>query len=56
MLVVHYYLGMTEREAAIVLDIPVGTVKSRLSRAVQAMRAALEADDRAPVLARESTT
>ncbi|HET9345980.1 MAG TPA: sigma-70 family RNA polymerase sigma factor [Candidatus Limnocylindrales bacterium] len=55
-LVVHYYLGMTEREAATVLDIPVGTVKSPLSRAIRALRDALEADERAPVLTRESTT
>jgi RNA polymerase sigma-70 factor (ECF subfamily) len=55
-LVVHYYLGMTEREAATVLDIPVGTVKSRLNRAMHALRAALEADERALVLTRESTT
>ena len=56
MLVVHYYLGMTEREAATVLEIPVGTVKSRRSRAERALRAALEADERAPVVTRESTT
>jgi RNA polymerase sigma factor (sigma-70 family) len=55
-LVVHFYLGMTEREAATVLDIPVGTVKSRLSRALSALRAALEADERMLVLTRESAT
>jgi len=37
-----------------VLDIPVGTYKSRLNRATAALRAALEADERTPAVARES--
>jgi RNA polymerase sigma-70 factor (ECF subfamily) len=55
-LVVRYYLGMSEAEAALVLDIPVGTFKSRLSRALNGLRAALEADERVPARTRESTT
>ena len=55
-LVARYYLGMTEAEAAAMLNIPVGTFKSRLSRSMSALRAALEADERAPVRTRESTT
>jgi RNA polymerase sigma-70 factor (ECF subfamily) len=53
-LVVHHYLGLADAEAAIVLDIAVGTFKSRLNRASAALRAALEADDRTPAVARES--
>jgi RNA polymerase sigma-70 factor, ECF subfamily len=53
-LVVHHYLGLPDAEAAIVLDIAIGTFKSRLHRASDALRAALEADERTPAVARES--
>jgi RNA polymerase sigma-70 factor (ECF subfamily) len=53
-LVVHHYLGLADDDAALVLDIPVGTYKSRLSRATAALRAALEADGRAPAPVGES--
>lgn len=42
----YYYLGLRPEEAAEVLGIPAGTVRSRLHRAMQQMRAALEADAR----------
>jgi RNA polymerase sigma-70 factor (ECF subfamily) len=45
-LVVHHYLGMNDDEAADVLAIPRGTVKSRLSRATAALRSELDADAR----------
>jgi RNA polymerase sigma-70 factor (ECF subfamily) len=45
-IVVHHYLGLSLVESAETLGIPVGTMQSRLSRAMQAMRAVLEADDR----------
>jgi RNA polymerase sigma-70 factor (ECF subfamily) len=45
-IVLHYLLDMTLEHVAEVLDIPLGTANSRLSRAVAAMRAALEADAR----------
>jgi len=48
-LVTHYFMDLPPDEAAEVLRIPVGTYKSRLHRATEAMRAALEADAR-PVL------
>ena len=53
-LVVHHYLGLPDAEAAIVLDIPVGTYKSRLHRATRAMRAALEAEERTAAVTTES--
>ena len=53
-LVVHHYLGLPDAEAAIVLGLAVGTFKSRLHRASAALRAALEADERTPILAKES--
>ena len=49
-LVMHYYLGFSLDAAAEVLGVPPGTVRSRLHRAINAMRAALEADARQPVL------
>ena len=45
-LVVHHYLGLTYDEAAEVLGVPAGTVKSRLNRATIAMRAELDAEAR----------
>lgn len=53
-LVVHHYLGVPDAEGAVVLDIAVGTYKSRLSRASAALRAVLEADERTPTVATES--
>ena len=45
-LVFHHYLGLTLPEIADRLDLPIGTVKSRLFYAASAMRAVLEADAR----------
>jgi RNA polymerase sigma-70 factor (ECF subfamily) len=44
--VFHHYLGLTLSEISDELDIPLGTVKSRLHYATNSLRAALEADDR----------
>lgn len=52
-IVLHHYLGLSLVESAEVLAIPLGTMQSRLSRATQAMRAVLEADDRPAVVAAE---
>ena len=44
--VLHHYLGWSQPEIARSLEIPLGTVKSRLFYATRALRAAIEADDR----------
>ena len=51
---VHHYLDLTLAESAEVLGIPLGTMQSRLSRATQALRAALEADDRPATVVAEA--
>jgi RNA polymerase sigma-70 factor (ECF subfamily) len=55
-LVLTYSVGLTPNEIADALGIPVGTAKSRLHYAIDALRAALAADER-PVIgsAREET-
>lgn len=45
-IVLHHYLGLPDAEAALALQIPIGTFKSRLNRAIVVMRAAFEADAR----------
>ena len=47
-IVLRLYLGLSLEETAITLGIPVGTAKSRLHYATEAMRVALEADARPP--------
>ena len=51
--VLHYYLGMPLTDVAVTLGIPVGTVKSRLHRALGEMRIAIGAEPttmaRAPI-------
>lgn len=44
--VLHHHLGLTLAEIADELDVPLGTAKSRLHHATQALRAALDADAR----------
>jgi RNA polymerase sigma-70 factor (ECF subfamily) len=45
-IVLQYYVGLSTREAADVLGIPTGTLKSRTHFATRALRAALDADAR----------
>ena len=52
-LVMHFYLGLSPSESADALEIPVGTAKSRLHYAIEALRAAIAADERSAVGARQ---
>ena len=52
-LVFHHALGLTVPAVAEHLGIPLGTAKSRLSYATAAIRAALEADARTPIIDQE---
>jgi RNA polymerase sigma-70 factor (ECF subfamily) len=47
-IVLVHYLGLSLAETAETVGVPLGTIQSRLSRAVQALRGVIEADDRAP--------
>jgi RNA polymerase sigma-70 factor, ECF subfamily len=48
-LVMNFFLGLSPSEAADALDIPVGTVKSRLHYSIEALRAAIQTDERSAV-------
>jgi RNA polymerase sigma factor (sigma-70 family) len=47
-IVLHHHLGYSLAESAEILGIPLGTMQSRLHRALRLLRAALEADERTP--------
>jgi RNA polymerase sigma-70 factor (ECF subfamily) len=55
-LILTFYVGLSPSEAADVLDIPAGTAKSRLHYALDALRAALAADERSAGDLREGRT
>jgi RNA polymerase sigma-70 factor (ECF subfamily) len=55
-LVLIYYLDLPIAEGASVLGIPTGTMKSRLHRALLALRAAVDADERPMPSTAERTT
>jgi len=44
--ILHYYRGYSVPEVAEIVGIPLGTAKSRIHRATNALRAALDADSR----------
>jgi len=47
-LVLNHYLGLSAAEIADVVGVPLGTAKSRLHYATEAMRSAIEAEARSP--------
>lgn len=53
-IVAVYYLDLPLHEAAAMLGIPVGTLKSRLHRSLGALHAIVDADERDPVSRKES--
>ena len=53
--VLHFYSGFSATEIARMLGIPEGTARSRLHYATEAMRAALQADARQPVVVKNGT-
>lgn len=55
LVVMRYYVGLSLPELADSLALPIGTVKSRLHYAMEALRAALEADMRPGIAATEKT-
>jgi len=48
-MVLHFYVDLPLPEVAAILEIPVGTAKSRLHRGLAAMRAAMPAEPSEPV-------
>lgn len=52
-LVLTYYLELPLAESAQILGVPVGTLKSRVHRSLDALRAIVDADERDPAAARE---
>lgn len=55
LIVLHHYVGLPVAETALALGLPVGTVKSRLYRTTQQMRATLDADARVSLTERRAT-
>jgi RNA polymerase sigma-70 factor (ECF subfamily) len=54
-LVLAYFLDLPLAEAAATLGIPTGTMKSRLARALAALRASIDADERLTIQPAERT-
>ncbi|MFL5644606.1 MAG: RNA polymerase sigma factor [Chloroflexota bacterium] len=52
--VLHHYVGMSLGDIAEILDVPYGTVGSRLHHAMRAMRATIDAGNRATVTGGQS--